>query len=112
MRFLLFQRGEVMGKRRKERWLKRISVVLLAALVSIAPGKVYRAEAANLISPDVNHGYIWNGGFVLSEYVFSEEGTLTLTNTYHYVSGSIYPRGCRLDQQENDSSATVRCKSL
>ena len=79
-----------MKRRRKKAWLKRVSVLLLVALfISMIPCKVYKAEAANLISPEYDHGFIWNGDYKLSYYEFSDDGLLTLENTYHYEPGPI-----------------------
>ena len=83
-----------MNKKHKDRWRKSVCMLLLFSLiVSLFPcmTKEKQAEASysNVISPDVDHGWIFNNGFKLSYYKFSEDGTLTLENTYHYEPGPV-----------------------
>lgn len=92
--FSSFRKGEVMNKKHKERWRRSVCMLLLfSVIVSMFPclAKEEQAEASysNVISPDVDHGTIYNNGFALSYYEFSDVGDLTLKNTYHYEPGPI-----------------------
>lgn len=68
--------------------------VIVAVLLLFCQVLVYMplqtAEAAqNYIAPENSRGIIKNKTFFLSEYVYNGDGSLILTNTYHYVPGHV-----------------------
>lgn len=80
-----------MEKKRKVKWRRLVSILLLFCLtLPDVPGRVYQAEAAeNLITPENDRGVIRNGIYKLSEYKLMANGDLVLTNSYHHESGPL-----------------------
>ncbi|MDD5901115.1 MAG: hypothetical protein PUC73_09535 [Lachnospiraceae bacterium] len=76
-----------MKRRQKMRGL--LGMLLLCCLmIPYVLGPLYEARAAeNQITPTVNGGFIRNGGFRLSQFLYDLDGTLTLKNSYHYEPG-------------------------